>query len=166
LVRYNRVATNFFDAFEVPILIGRNFSPGDAGTDRVIINRALAQMVFGTSNPLGGRVKYVGRSREAFVDDDYLQRVPSIPTAVQLERWYEVVGVVPDFPANEPEPVGRIYHPVSFGDLYPPRIGVRLAAERLCRSWIRSVKRARPSISTCKCATSRRPKSWRRESRV
>ncbi|MGH9201012.1 MAG: ABC transporter permease, partial [Vicinamibacterales bacterium] len=128
LVRYNRVAVNFFDAFDVPVLIGRNFSPADLGADRVIINRPLAESVFGTTNPLGGRIKYVGRSREANEDDDYLRRTQGIPAAVPLERWYEVVGVVPDFPVNELETAPRIYHPAAFGDIHPPRIGVRVRA--------------------------------------
>ena len=69
-------------------------------TDHVIISRTLAESAFGTTNPLGGRIKYVGRSREADADDDDLLRSPRIPAAIPLERWYEVVGVVPDFPAN------------------------------------------------------------------
>jgi hypothetical protein len=126
LVRYNQVAINFFDAFDVPVILGRDFSAADVGTDRVIINRTLAQMAFGTTNPLGGRIKYVGRSREADVDDDYGHRVPTIPLALPLERWYEVIGVVADFPVNQLEPLRRVYHPVTFGDVYPARVGVRV----------------------------------------
>jgi hypothetical protein len=74
---------------------------------------------------LGRRIKYVGRSREAFVDDEYPNRLSSLGSAVPLERWYEVIGVVPDFPANELDPVRRVYHPATFGDVYPVRIGVR-----------------------------------------
>lgn len=127
LVRYNRVATNFFDAFDVPVILGRDFSPADLASDRVIISRTLAQMAFGTTNPLGGRIKYVGRSREADVDDDYMNRLASIPPTIPLERWYEVIGVVPDFfPTNLTDPERRVYHPVAVGEVYPPRIGVRI----------------------------------------
>jgi putative ABC transport system permease protein len=129
LVRYNRVATNFFDAFDVPVILGRDFSPADLATDRVIISRTLAQMAFGTTNPLGGRIKYVGRSREAYVDDDYMNRLASIPPTIPLEHWYEVIGVVPDFfPTNLTDPERRVYHPVAVGEVYPPRIGVRIRA--------------------------------------
>jgi putative ABC transport system permease protein len=128
LVRYNKIATKFFSAFDVPVILGRDFSPADLGTDYVIINRALAQMAFGTTNPLGGRIKYVGRSVEAHVDDDYPERLATMPASIPLERWYEIVGVVPDFPANELEPTRRIYHPVAFGDVYPVRVGVRVRA--------------------------------------
>jgi predicted permease len=134
LVRYNRVAINFLAAFDVPVILGRDFSAADLGTDRVIINRTLAQMAFGTTNPLGSRIKYVGRIREANESDDDAHRVLSMPTAIPLERWYEIIGVIPDFPVNEidtnrrTQPRGRVYHPVTFGDLYPVRIGVRVRA--------------------------------------
>ncbi len=114
LVRYNRVAPNFFDALEVPVILGRGFTSADAGSDRVIVNRTLAQQVFGDTNPLGGRLKYVGRSHEA--EDD----------GVPLERWYEVVGVAADFPANEFDPTQRLYHAATPADLYPARIGVKV----------------------------------------
>ena len=65
LVRYNRIAIGFFDAFDVPVILGRGFTPADLGTNHVVINRTLADAVFGGGNPLGRRIKYVGRSREA-----------------------------------------------------------------------------------------------------
>jgi ABC-type lipoprotein release transport system permease subunit len=73
-------------------------------------------MVFGDANPLGRRIKYVGRSREALAD------------ATTLERWCEIVGVVPEFPANEIEPTGRIYHAAGYGEVHPARVGVRVRA--------------------------------------
>jgi len=114
LARYNKVATNFFDAFQVPVLLGRGFTTGDLGADRVMINRTLADRVFGGANPLGRRVKYVGRSREAGED------------AIALEKFFEIVGVVPDFPDNELDPDACIYHPVSFGDIRSARLAVRV----------------------------------------
>jgi predicted permease len=127
LVRYNRVAINFFDAFDVPLILGRDFSPADVGTARVIVSRTLADRAFGTTNPLGGRVKYVGRSREADEDDEYLNRLPGLPSML-LDRWYDVIGVVPDFPIDRLEAEPRVYHPVAFGDVYPARVAVRIRA--------------------------------------
>ena len=66
---YNRIAIDFFDAFDVPVILGRDFTPADLGTDHVVVNRTLADTVFGTANPLGRRIKYVGRSREATEDN-------------------------------------------------------------------------------------------------
>lgn len=67
--------------------------------------------MIGDDSPLGRRIKYVGRSRET--EDDNLP----------LEHWFEIIGVVPDFPVNEIESHRRIYHPAAHGDLYPARVG-------------------------------------------
>jgi len=124
LVRFNRVAPNFFSAFDVPVSIGRGLTAADAsadaaGTPGVLVSRGLVDQVFSGANPLGRRIKYVGWSREA----------PS--GNVALERWYEIVGVVPDFPVPGPfddESEGRVYHAVAAGDLYPARLNVRVRA--------------------------------------
>jgi putative ABC transport system permease protein len=123
LVRFNRVATNFFSAFDVPVSIGRGLIAPDASADAagvtpgVLVSRGLVDQVFSGANPLGRRIKYVGRSREAPSRD------------VVLERWYEIVGVVPDFPVPgsfDDESEGRVYHAVAAGDLYPARLNVRV----------------------------------------
>ena len=44
LVRHNRVAANYFDAFDIPVAVGRDFAPADVGTNHVVINRTLAQI--------------------------------------------------------------------------------------------------------------------------
>jgi putative ABC transport system permease protein len=116
LVRYNRIAIDFFEAFDVPVILGRGFTPADLGADHVVINRTLADTIFGAGTPLGHRIKYVGRSREATEDG----------VQMELERWHEIVGVVPDFPANERLPEKRVYHAAALGDIYPARIGVRV----------------------------------------
>jgi predicted permease len=122
LVRFTRIATNYFGAFEVPLAVGRHLTAADAAADTagvtpgVLISRGLADQVFGDTNPLGRRIRYVGRSREAPARD------------VALDRWFEIVGVVPDFPApgtfNE-ESEGRVYHAAAAGDMYPVVLNVR-----------------------------------------
>jgi predicted permease len=123
LVRFNRVAPDFFSAFDVPVSIGRGLTAADAAADAdavtpgVLVSRGLVDQVFDGANPLGRRIRYVGRSREA----------PS--SHVALDRWYEIVGVVPDFPAPgsfDDESEGRVYHAVAAGDLYPARLSVRV----------------------------------------
>lgn len=122
LVRFNRVAANYFSAFDVPVTIGRGLTAADASADAngvapgVLVSRGLVDQVFGGANPLGRRIKYVGRSREA-------------PLDVTLERWFEIVGVVPDFPAPgtfDDESEGRVFHAVAPGSLYPARLNVRV----------------------------------------
>jgi predicted permease len=119
LVRFNRVTPNFFSAFDVPVSIGRDLTAADAAhgagvTPGVLVSRALVDQVFSGANPLGRRIKYVDAAASGNV-------VP--------ERWYEIVGVVPDFPAPGPlddESEGRVYHAVAAGNLYPARLNVRV----------------------------------------
>ncbi len=121
LVRFNRVAVNFFEAFEVPVVMGRTLQASDtSGADTigsVVVNRALVDLVLGGANPLGMRIRYVGRSREANARD------------VVLNRWYEIVGVVPDFPvvrSLDTERESRVYHAATFGQIYPMELFVRV----------------------------------------
>jgi hypothetical protein len=86
-------------------------------TPGVLVSRGLVDKVFSGANPLGRRIKYVGRS-------------PGAPSStVALERWYAIVGVVPDFAVPGPfddESEGRVYHAVAAVDLYPARLNVRV----------------------------------------
>lgn len=118
LVRFNRVPVGFFDVFDVHVLVGRDFSSSDtvAGSDRVIVNRTFAQRMFGSDNPLGRRVRYVGRSREAAPED------------VVMGRWFEIVGVVADFPAQSmtsDKPVPKVYHAVARGQMTSVAVAIR-----------------------------------------
>lgn len=115
LVRFNRVTPDFFNVYRVPLQLGE---PARAGEATVVVNRTLVDRLFGGENPLGRRVRYVGRSREAG------------PGYVELEQWYVVVGVVPDFPSSraaDSRSVGRMYHAVSAGESYPMHVVVRVA---------------------------------------
>jgi hypothetical protein len=123
LVRFNRVEPGFFDAFDVPLLTGAGFRPGDAG---VVVNRAFVQYVLGGDGALGRRVRYVGQSREASV----LQGVRDA-ARVELNRWYEIVGVVSDFPEyalQHSAADARLYHAAAPRDIQPGVLSVRLRA--------------------------------------
>ena len=65
--RFNRVGADFFDAFDVPVLMGRAFTAADARglSDAVIVNRSFAERIAGAGTVLGRRVRYVGRSGDA-----------------------------------------------------------------------------------------------------
>jgi len=74
------------------------------------VNRSFAQRIFSDGNVLGRRVRYVGASP-------------------QLAGWYEIVGVVGDFPASATELTStdaRMYHPVTPTQIYPASVAVRV----------------------------------------
>lgn len=51
----NRVSTSYFETMGTPLLAGRNLQEGDrnAKRERIVVNRALAELLFGHRNPLG-----------------------------------------------------------------------------------------------------------------
>ena len=116
--RFNRIGVDFLETFQVGLLTGRGLKPEDIapGAHKILVNRALVEQVFGTDNALGRRIRYVGRSREAN------------PMDIVLGRWYEIVGVVDNFPPNvgDAETTARIYHPAAPGDVYPATLAVRV----------------------------------------
>ena len=117
-VRFLRVDGNFFDAFDVPILTGRQFRSGDLDTasTAVIVNRAFVQQFLDDGNALGRRVRYLGtRDRRPRSDSE-------------SGRWYEIVGVVGDLPANtmDESVQTRLYHPMAPGQLYPVSLALRV----------------------------------------
>jgi predicted permease len=83
------VSPGFFDTFGTSIVTGRNFTPLDFETGRVlIVNESFARYVFGGRNAIGQRVRIVTGEVES----------------VGGEHWYEIVGMVKDFGWQLPEP--------------------------------------------------------------
>jgi predicted permease len=117
--RFNHVAVDFFHAFDVRLMAGRPFSAADAsdGSAAVIVNRAFAQDIGGGADLLGRRIRYVGRSGDA------------APEHVELGRWYEIIGVVSDFPAGTTS-MGlvdaKVYHPASPAHASPPTLALHV----------------------------------------
>jgi hypothetical protein len=117
MIRFSHIGVNALDVFQVPLLTGRGFRAGDAGASTVVVNRAFVQEILGGGSALGRQVRYVGRSPEVsakFVD---------------LERRYEIVGVVADFPAAGLEPGQarpKIYHAAAAGTFEPVYLAIRL----------------------------------------
>ena len=84
-VLVNAVDTSFLRLYDVRVLAGRGFVPADAAQRRaerpVIVNRSFAAEVFGNSNPIGRRVRYLSYGDE-------------------VNPWHTVIGVVEDFPSS------------------------------------------------------------------
>jgi putative ABC transport system permease protein len=116
-VRTGRVDADFFRTYAVPVLAGRPFGPADRDTAAaaVVVNQGFVREVLGGGGALGRRVRYVGRSGDAD------------PGEIPMGRWYEIVGVVSDFPnAMEPGTLARVYHPLPEGRLYPVTLSLRV----------------------------------------
>lgn len=130
-VQYNRVDPNFFRAFEVPILAGRGFVPADIGPEgvapgdqgltpdreAVVVSQTFAERIFG-GHALGRRFRYIVRNGY------------TTPRNVELGRWYEIVGIVKDFPAGvSPAMRGsqfKVYHPLAAGQVQPAAMLIRM----------------------------------------
>jgi putative ABC transport system permease protein len=123
-VRFNRVDLNFFRALGVPMLAGRGFEPADVAPTAepresgvVVVNQSFAQQIFG-GDALGRRIRYADRSRG------------DAPENAESGRWYEIVGIVRDFPDGVSpgmlESPLRLYHPVAAGQVLPVTMAIRV----------------------------------------
>jgi putative ABC transport system permease protein len=118
-VRYLEVDPGLFETFGVPVLAGRGFQAGDlAGqATAVVVNRSLVEEVLGGGSGLGRRFRYTRTGDGAE------------PGGVAAGGWYEVVGVVNDFPPKKAvtgRGVPTVYHPVAPGRLDPVSLVVRV----------------------------------------
>src|SRR6185369_6404680 len=77
-VRTARIATDFFDQLEHPLVAGRAFDARDLRKDAgsIIVNTTFAQHAFGSLNPIGRRVRQTSSDGES------------------AGPWLEIVGVV------------------------------------------------------------------------
>ncbi len=95
-VRANQVDRAFFAVFDVPVLAGRTFDGRDFNAAATaIVDQTFVRQVFGDDNALGRRVR------------------PVPAPGSEAGPWYEIVGIVPDRPANTSQ--GRLYVPALPG---------------------------------------------------
>lgn len=102
------VSLEMFDVYGVKVLAGRAFNAGDLGpAGSVVVNRSFQRELLKDRSALGHRFRY---TREK----------ASLPGGAAQPHWYEIVGVVNDFPSLPPnEPGSRrptVYHPAAAGD--------------------------------------------------
>jgi predicted permease len=109
-VRTARIAIDFFDALEQPIVAGRGFDSRDLKEDArtVIVNTTFAQRAFGSAHSIGRRVRQVMSDRSA------------------AGPWLEIVGVVGHMGVHAltPSQDDGLYLPLSEGDVNPVRLAI------------------------------------------
>ena len=113
LTRVNHVDPGFFESFELPMLTGRGFAPGDfeVGRRAVIVNQSFVVDVLAGADPLGRRIRYRTLDEE------------SVGFETHPERWFEIVGVVADLQRNAS--VQTVYHPTAPGSLTSVSLALR-----------------------------------------
>lgn len=112
------VDRRYFETFEVPVVAGRAFVPADADSaaSTVVVNRGLVESVFHGANAIGRRVRMITYTK----------------TGREPGPWYEVIGVVGDFPAELPFPGiprAAIYRASNIGRAYPVSLTLRLRGD-------------------------------------
>ena len=112
-VRTARVAPDFFEALEQPILMGRGFTAADLGADRsaVIVNTTFVEQVLGGRQPLGRRLRYRPWG------------------SGEPGPWFEIVGVVGPLGMHVLTPEGDhgVYHAATPGEIQPMWLGLHVA---------------------------------------
>ena len=109
-VRTVRIAIDFFDELELPLVAGRGFDSRDLEEDAgtIIVNTTFAQRAFGSTNPIGRRVREVTSDR------------------APVGRWLEIVGVVGHMGVHAltPSQDDGVYLPLAEGDVNPVRLAI------------------------------------------
>ena len=108
-----RATPELFGAYGARIVAGRALAEGDGGgaSNAVVVNRTFVRRSLANGSALGQRLRY--------------------PQADGSGRWYEIVGVVEDFPAvplimMSANGVANVYHPAVPGEIPYASLSVRL----------------------------------------
>jgi len=117
---YNRVAERYFTSFDVRQLSGRVFTAGDfvPGSRAAVVNRSFVRLFLGGGNALGRRVRPAAQQPD-----------PGTAAAAGPTLWWEIVGVVDDFPGLiAPDALRpKLYLPLDPAETYPLTLAVRAA---------------------------------------
>jgi putative ABC transport system permease protein len=129
-VAVNRVDPAFFDVLGARFRMGRTFDATDFGpaqSQAIVVTRTFATEIAGTEHVLGRRVRYVTRQ--------------GAQVSPEPERWYEIVGVVEDFPPDYDQ--ATIYHPLLPGPVRQVTVTLRVGPDAgLAATRLREVTRA------------------------
>jgi putative ABC transport system permease protein len=109
-----QVDAAFFETFEARPLSGRGFTGDEfsAPSRSIVVSQRFVETTLEGASPLGLRLRYA--------------LPPSAAEAGSIEEpWYEIVGVVPDIPANPYS--GTVYHPLAPSSVRSASVVMRLA---------------------------------------
>jgi hypothetical protein len=76
-IEYQEISAGYFDVLGIPIVAGRNFQPGDAAREVIIVNETMARSYFEGEDPVGKSIitsgkdtrEIVGVARDAYLTD-------------------------------------------------------------------------------------------------
>ena len=128
-VQASRVATNFFDAFQAPIIAGRGFSAADVASANpvAIVDQTFVRQVMGGQDPIGRRFRQPGAPNAP------TSRVGVEPSGSReaAEAWIEIIGVVRDLTVDIDKNMydSVVYLPAAAEAINPVRIAVHTKAE-------------------------------------
>lgn len=95
-VRANQVDRAFFEVFNISAVAGRTFDGRDSSTAATaIVDQTFVRQVLGNDTAIGRRIR------------------PVAAAGAEPGPWLEIVGVIPDRPANTSQ--GRLYVPAQSG---------------------------------------------------
>jgi hypothetical protein len=113
--RTARVAVDYFESLNQPILAGRDFEPGDlnATPTRVIVNRSFVEHALGGRSAVGRRIRFLPRGDG------------------EPGPWLEIVGVVGHLGMRiiSAENDQGVYQPFAPGDLEEVHLAVHLGED-------------------------------------
>jgi putative ABC transport system permease protein len=118
------VGLDLFDTYGAEILAGRGFDAADLGAAHaVIVNRTFERDFLDRRTTLAENRSVLG------VRFRYSRALTQPSDAPGQHEWYQVIGVVRDFPSFSPAPGSdrepTVYHPAVPGDVHPVQLSVR-----------------------------------------
>jgi putative ABC transport system permease protein len=129
-VSTNDVGVDLFDLYGARILAGRAFSGADLGAAHVVVNRTFERELLEKRDEHGRAMENRGAVGVSF---RYARAPTQQAAAPGQQEWYQIIGVVRDFPSFSPAPGSNgeptVYHPAAPGDVHPVELSVRFSGQ-------------------------------------